>query len=692
MSQIAIGIDLGTTNSAIAYVNSYGIPEIIPNSENDGITPSVVYFGENSILVGNEAKNMMALGEGSVASFFKRSMGDPNFLLQLGGKNLTAIELSSIILSKLKKDAENFLKKPISSAVITVPAYFNNAQREATMIAGNKAGLDILQIINEPTAAAIAYRINGIKNEEIVMVYDLGGGTFDVSLVQINSKETNVLATAGDHNLGGKDWDDRIASFLGNKFEEMHGVNPLDDCETFNEILIQAEKTKKSLSTRDSIRITVQHKGNKSSIELTKLKFEELTKDLMERTIQLCDEVLKDKNMHWEDITGILLVGGSTRMPMVVNYVKRMSNKDHLTGINVDEAVAQGAAILASIKMEEKTKNNLKKSSLGFRQTKDVMSHSLGMIAISQDQKKYINSIILPKNCHIPSEATRPYQLKASIKNNNSLDIFMTQGETDDPKSCCYLGKYHISNIPSVDNNPIILDITYKYDSNGMVQVEAKNRSDKNILHISVEALPEDMSWVEKPPQNHINNHLTTYLAIDLSGSMSGAPLAEAQEAAREFLHQSDLSHSSIGLISFADKIKVNIEACQNAKLIEKAISNLKIGSVGYGNAAIPFSDISKILKNITGLKYLIILTDGVWFDQKTAIEESNITKLEGIEIIAIGFGGADEKFLAKIASTEKGSYFAKAGELVDTFGTIARELTENNGITEMKKGKLRFL
>ena len=686
----AIGIDLGTTNSVIAHINAAGRAEVILNAEGKPITPSVVYFGENPPLVGDSAKEKQAEGDDRVASFFKRSMGDPTFVINHAGRDWTPTDLSALVLGKLKTDAETALGVPIRQAVITVPAYFNDAQRKATLAAGEQSGLEVLCIINEPTAASLAYRVHETGKTETVLVYDLGGGTFDVSLVRLAPDELTVLATDGDHALGGKDWDDRIANFLADCFAQEHGVNPLTDNLSSNEILILAERTKKTLKDRQSTKATIHHDGRSGTYELTRVRFEELTRDLMERTQRLCELVLQAKALTWSELTGVLLVGGSTRMPMVQDYVSRMSGKKPMTGVNVDEVVALGAAVMAAKTISERS--GTKTFALGAsRRTSDVMSHSLGMVAISADNRRYVNSIILPKNRPIPDEAVRPYQLRTSEGGTNELEVYMTQGESDVPRECSLLGKYRFQGITPTTDHVAVLDITYRYDRNGVVQIEAKERSTGKALPLTVEELPADMSWLDRAPaRSGARQHLTAYLAFDLSGSMRGAPLGEAQEAAREFLRQSDLNTSTIGLISFADRVLTDQAACQNAKSLEHAIQSMHIGQVGGGNSASPFTHAHQLLRDVNGARFLIVLTDGVWSDQPNAIREAKACHEAGIEIIAIGFGGADNAFLRAIATTEKGSYFAKTGELVSTFGTIAQELMESGGDTA-KKGSLRF-
>lgn len=677
MTTVAVGIDLGTTNSAIAHVNVRGQPEIIPNAEGNPITPSVIYFGQNPPLVGDAAKELQSMGEAEVASFFKRSMGDSSFLLYMGGQPRSPVDLSALVLGKVRADAEAYLQQAITQAVITVPAYFNNPQRQATIEAGQRAGLEVLQIINEPTAAALAYRLHETGRLETVLVYDLGGGTFDVSLVRIGPDELTVLSTAGDHNLGGKDWDDRIATYLGEHFAEVHGSNPLDDTVAFNDLLIRTENAKKALSSRAATRITIHHDGQRETIELTRAMFEDLTRDLMERTQRLAEQVLDETRVTWEMLTGVLLVGGSTRMPMVHDYVRRMSGKEPLTGVNVDEAVALGAALMAARKLSQRSSRSGPAFFLGSsRRTRDVMSHSLGMIAIAPDRSRYINSIILPRNRPIPDELTRPYELATRRDGPSDLDVYMTQGENEQPRACTLLGKYHFTDVAPVSSGTAVLDVTYRYDENGIVQVSARQRETGRLLPMTVDHLPDDMSWLDRPPDARRAQQLVTaYLAIDLSGSMEGPPLVEAQQAAWEFVCQSDLVSTHIGLVAFADTVEVNCKATQDALALRHAIEKLKVGSVGRGNATHPFQHVRTLLTGVGGARFIVVLTDGMWAFADKAIHEARACHNDKIEVIAIGFGRANRAFLDQLATSERGSFFAQTGELVTTFGSIAQEI-----------------
>ena len=676
-----VGIDLGTTYSVVAYINANGKPEVIPNERGRSITPSVVYFDGRQPIVGDEAKEHQAMGKTEVASFFKRSMGDAEFMLSFYGRDYTPVDLSGLILAHLKAQAEHYLETTVTDAVVTVPAYFTHPQRTATIEAGRKAGLNVLKIISEPTAAALAYGLRPSQIEQRVLVYDLGGGTFDISLVSITPDELRVIATDGDHNLGGKDWDDCLVEYLDYQFKTEFGLELVGD--DLNELHIQTEKLKHTLSMRQSAEIRVQASGHVGIYTVTREHFETLTHHLMERTELLTERVLSEAHLSWSDISGVLPVGGSTRMPMVRSYIERMSGRPPMGGINPDEAVGLGAAIQAAMEMEETKGQSMPTFHLaGRKSTVDVVAHSLGMIAESEDRSRYINSVLIGKNLSIPSTKSRPYQLAVRRQSDTELEVFLTQGETDDPQQCAYLGRYIFTDFPPITEKIAVLDITYQYDKNGIVNISAVERSSGKPLKLTVEPVPSDVParFIDRPMDKYAREHLTVYLGFDLSGSMRGQPLAEAQKAAEEFVSQCDLTTTSLGLISFSDSVYVDQPATQNIKEITNAIRHLTIGRTGYGNAGQPFDVIYELCKNTTGIRYAIVLADGVWLHQEKAIKQAQRCHAVGIQVIAIGFGGADRKFLARIASSSEQSLFTDLSRLTEAFSTIARELTETGG------------
>jgi len=693
-----IGIDLGTTYCVVATIDEMGKPVVLKNSDGKNITPSVIAFTSDRAVFGDEAKGLQSLGNENVASFFKSRMGDRSFYLEFHDKRYDATALSGLLLGKLKADAEAALGKPVSKAVITVPAYFNNFQREATVQAGKLAGLDVLRIINEPTSAAIAYGIDKSHEDQTLLVYDLGGGTFDVTLLRVTAGSIQVIATDGDHQLGGKNWDDRIMQHVVTQFKEEFACDPLADVETLNDLLVQCEDAKRMLSGATSARVKIFFDGNKGSYTVMREQFDAMTADLLERTKTLCNTVLSDakkswtdteENVSWTDIDGILLVGGSTRMPQVAAAVESMSGKSVIRGINIDEAVAIGAAIQAEIDMESKVPVRLAgrttTAMLPRRKViQDVTSHSLGMIAEYADRSKYINAIILPRNSTIPGSETRPLAFQTSAKKDLEMDVYLLQGESDHPGECAILGKYVFSDIAHEQDGKAILAITYNYDQNGIVAVSGIQQSTGKPLAMRIEPVPDDMSWIYDSPQNRQNasyGHVSVIIAVDCSGSMMGKPMREAKKAAKQFLEKIDLSHFSVGIMAVADRTKMLVNLSQNAVEIEKGIDGLsRCYSVGGGNEGQPFTDAKNILAPLEGAKFLIVLADGQWSHENYAINEAKQCHVANIGVIAIGFGYANKHFLHQVASCDENALFTDLSKLGDSFSTIAQVLTQSGG------------
>jgi len=341
------GIDLGTTYSSIAYVDEYGKPVILPNAENQHLTPSVVFFDEGNIVVGDVAKESSKIYPDEVVSFVKRSMGEPNFLFEYDSKTYRAEEISSYIIRKVVQDAEQNLGEKITDVVITCPAYFGINEREATKKAGEIAGYNVRQIINEPTAAAIAYGNIESSERKTVLVYDLGGGTFDITMIEIKPDAIEVICTGGDHNLGGKDWDDRIVSYLVEEFKNKTGIEEdiLDDPDTCQELQLSAEKAKKVLSQRAKTPVAITHGGERVKVEIELKKFEEITTDLLERTIAFIHDMLEEaRKKGYDKFDEIILVGGATRMPLIMKRIKEEFSIEPKS-FEPDESIAKGAAI-----------------------------------------------------------------------------------------------------------------------------------------------------------------------------------------------------------------------------------------------------------------------------------------------------------------------------------------------------------
>ncbi|MEQ1564422.1 MAG: Hsp70 family protein [Myxococcota bacterium] len=343
---IVLGIDLGTTFSAMATVNEHGKPEIIANSEGFPTTPSIVHFyDEDACVVGEEAVKMVVIDPENVVRFIKRHMGEEDFTLEFYGRQYTPQEISALILRKLKDDAEEVMGREIRDAVITVPAYFHSAQRGATAEAGAIAGLNVLSIINEPTAAAIAYGLDRIGGQRKLLVLDLGGGTFDVTVMEIRGTKLSTIASDGNAELGGKDWDDRLLNHVADEFFGKYAIDPRDDPAPYQELYERCLHAKISLSTKDKAVIPVNHRGHRLAVKVDRELFEVLTRDLVQQCEDTSNLVLEKAGLKWPDIDDVLLVGGSTRMPMIRNMLTRISGKEPVGGVNPDECVSLGAAL-----------------------------------------------------------------------------------------------------------------------------------------------------------------------------------------------------------------------------------------------------------------------------------------------------------------------------------------------------------
>ena len=462
-----IGIDLGTTNSAIAYMGDDQNPSIISNREGERTTPSVIFFEDGTPIVGSTAKSISVTDPSNTVQFVKRQMGNVSYKFRgENGDVFTPEELSAMILKRLKEDAEAALDTKVTEAVVTVPAYFDDAQRKATQDAGKIAGLTILKVINEPTAAALAYGLSGKGKQQNIMVYDLGGGTFDVTVMSLNDNEVTVKATGGDKNLGGFDFDNKIFEFVEKQFEQEHGLDLYDDMNAVQDLREKAEACKKMLSARKKSVITLSSQGKSVKVDITKEQFEEMISPLLNRTALIMKTVLTDAGFSWSDIDKILLVGGSTRVPAVSDSIESVSGIKPSLEVNPDEVVALGAAVQASLLDENEVQKGPKVTVV------DVNSHSLGMIVLNAQTQEDMNAVILPKNTPIP--ASRVKEFYTVVDGQASMKLPVTEGEDQDPAYVKIIGESHVQfPEPKPQNYPIKFILSY--DENGVVHVYARD-------------------------------------------------------------------------------------------------------------------------------------------------------------------------------------------------------------------------
>lgn len=739
-----IGIDLGTTYSAVAHVVD-GTARIIQTTQNSVTTPSAVYFDQyGNLEIGEDAKLEQKARE-SVATFYKRNIGQnsADYYLE-DGKAYSAIDLSSIFLKELVRRVEARQGMKVDGAVITVPAYFTDHEKSNTRKAAERAGIRVLHMINEPTAAAIAYGLDKQENRKI-MVYDLGGGTFDVSVAEIQHDKLKIIATTGDFQLGGKNWDSEICRWAAEQYEAEFQDDFSGDADQMDALMVDAEKLKQRLTKTDAAEIRVSYDGNKGIYKLTESEFRSRTRHLLERTGSLILKMFEDEHISWNDIDDVILVGGSTRMRMVEDYITELRGKPALHGINADEAVALGAALMADAISQKMNSFSLTgdvnfELVVGDKKISDVISHSLGLIAAREEhrgQDKYrvfYNEVMIKKNTTLENASVT----KKFILNSDTQDIYLTQWETDSlPEDQAIIGKYQVTGIEK--KNPFT--VTYYHNPDGTVDISAEQNGRK----LQVEKVLDyaDRSFEDELMKPVAKGAIT--IAIDLSGSMSSlednigikelldrgskgnitydeekqidllqrwvaadeakdwlalyeastynwfTALGMTKKFVHEFVQMFPPESVSFSIIGFADRVKVYCPITYDINTVINAVNQLKISDeTGYSNAAQPMDTMFDMLKKKQqtenlAFAYAVVLTDGYWEDKpsQNAIDSKNKYIKSGMEIIAQGFGSAKEEFIRKLATLTNLSGVGDISTLGESFSNIAQVINDDFSLTD---------
>lgn len=663
-----VGIDLGTTNSTVAAIDdNTGESVVVTNEDGNRFIPSVICFQDDgSVIIGNKAKKMMNEGVKNCVSAFKFGMGDKDTVFSTTDGEYTAEDLSALMIDYLLKNAKaNTGVEEITDAVITVPAYFDDLQRKSTIRAAQKNGLNVMRIVNEPTSAAVHYGYRCDKDRTI-LVYDLGGGTFDATFIKISNGILDVIATGGNSKLGGLEWDKVILRTVVDRFKSKYGIDPRKDPSAMGILKTASEECKIALSSDNEYIMDIKIANKNVKYRIKRDWFETNTEFLLKETGSSIEAIMDENGLTWSDVDEILLVGGSVKMPSVQRYVQSISGKPVSIHDDVDDAVALGAATFAD--MFARANNGMRSIDIA-----DVTSHSLGALCTDIEADCFFNKVIIKRNSKIPAEGLTQFKI---VKGNysKSIDVYILQGDSRNPSDCVVLDHKIVSGFNNLGDG-VIIDVHVGYDVNGIVTLRATH--DDEELNVQNAKIEGDYSWmsgrISDAPREKDVMPTNIMFCVDVSRSMEkeGA-LEEAKKCIKNFIRNIDNDDVHFGLIAFGDKSECICDFDTDISIFCDKLDELKPNMLGRGTDSSPLGMALTNVSDRVGIGIIVIVTDGKWGNAKQAQQQSNLCSERTIPIFAIGLGNVDKIFLDKIANTTEGALFTRISNLDNAFSTIA--------------------
>jgi len=672
-----IGIDLGTTLSVLAkYDPDVSDSVVIPGDEGTFLTPSVIDFSDpDNPVIGSAAYRNLVSGNQNCIADFKKNLGRDVAPFRSEGREFTSEDMYRMMYGHLVKHAIAATGESVDSAVITVPAYFDDIQRRAAKQAATDAGITVTRVINEPTAAAIEYGYRRYENA-LIMVLDIGGGTTDATICSARNGLIQILDSEGDHHLGGNQWNEILLGIACARFENEFGFDPMSVEAVREKLIYLADSYKKVLSASDGIDFEISCEGFKGTYHITREEFEEATQYLVAAVGKVVSSLVLDGvPLTPKDVTEVLLVGGSTRLPSIrpmlesLGYTRITSFKD----IETDTAVAKGAALVAALYAGNET---------GMREVvvKDTAPHSLGFLTESDDGSRYVNTILIPKGSAIPTRSESCIRIR---ENNTSdrIEIYILQGESTEPKDCTVISKWMISGFPN-DGDGMVFDLILSYDVNGMVEVSAEHSG--YALKVTSEERGDDFGWMAlAPSRRDLDTHVAKEVAfvIDMSKSM-WKELDKVKESVRSNAEILNGENTGFTLIGFADRSRTVCGPGADLETLVKSLDYLKgvyLNGFGTGTNSDPLEHLYRTMDGVRGAHFAALFTDGCWDCRNDAVFSAEVCRNENILVYAFGFGSeVDESFLRQIATLDGNALHTTADKLKYVTDTIAVAIRDN--------------